>query len=266
MKGTVTSGRLAKRLLSCLAALAAVGMALVFGVTPALADSNPTLTLRLLKSPKGKQDQSVILPGRMSSAGAGYVFRAAKLDRDRVRTFTHSSAGAHTGDMQKKLNEAVSADLAGFRDISGTEYYGVSDASGIISTDSKQRAQGVWLKGASVNMSDGTVTGGTPAGFEGSAEIPTYWFVSLVTGPKGISVRTDSCVIQLPTLTGSDSEGVFDVNVYPKLTIEKHAGSKHVTKQTGLLANTGGSVQVPLLLVFVLMASGACLVVRSHFD
>lgn len=260
MKGTVTTGRLATRLLSCLAALAAVGMVLIFGATPALADSNPTLTLRLLKSPKGKQGQSVILPGQMSSAGAGYVFRAVKLDRGKVRSFTHS----HTGDMQKKLNEAVSADLAGYRDVSGIEYYGASDVNGIIGTRSEQKAQGVWLQDARVNMADGTLTGGVPASFGGTTETPTYWFVSLVAGPKGASARTDSCVIQLPTLTGSDSRGVYNVNVYPKLTVDKRTDPKHVTKHTGLLANTGGSVLPPVFLMLVLMVSGVYMARKSR--
>lgn len=263
MKGTVMSSRLARRLLSCLSVLVAVGTLFALAVTPAYADTNPSLTLRLLKSPQVGQGQSVILPGQMSSAGAGFVFRAVKLDRAKVRPLTDSSTGAQV-NVQKKLNDAVASNLAAYRDSSGVEYYGVSDASGVITNDSTARAQGVWLDGAALNVVDGTLSGGVPATFSGTTETPTYWFVTLVAGPKGVAVRTDSSVIQLPTLTGANGAGVFDVTIYPKLAMGGAGDPSHKTVQVGALANTGSTVLLPLLCIVTFLASGLCLSLKNR--
>lgn len=227
---------------------------------PASADTSPTLTLRLLKGTQGGQGQSVILPGQMSSAGAGFVFRAVKLDRAKVRSLSESAAGAQV-NVQKKLNDAVSSNFAAYRDSSGVEYYGVSDAAGEITNESVAKAQGVWLDGADLNVMDGTLTGGVPATFGGTLETPTYWFISLVAGPRGVDVRTDSSVIQLPTLTGSNGVGVFDVTIYPKLAM---SGAVNPPVHKGALASTGSPVLLPILCVVTLLVSGVCLSLKSR--
>lgn len=202
MKGSFLPSDTAKRILRWLTLfVVCCGLVLAGGTTRALAaPSTPSLTLHLLKTQTDQGGTGSILPGSSNSpAGSGYVYQAVKLDRTKVRRVTAGLASS-PATVQKQLTTAVIADQTSFKDPSNTQFYGASDSDGIITTSYSAQPEGVWLDGASLDVNTATLSGGSAAEFDGTAAAPSYWLVSLVAAPRGITVRTDPCVIQLPNL------------------------------------------------------------------
>lgn len=199
-----------------------------------------------------------------SPAGAGYVYRAAKLDRNKVRQFTDGMRPSPT-HVQKRLTAEVTANQAAYKDPSGLEFYGASDADGIITTSTVPQSQGVWLKGARLDLNSASLSGGEPAAFDGTASSPSYWLVTFVAAPKGVTVRTDACVIQLPNLATANGSPLFQVDVYPKLDIkDSHVLPGNKVKPNGGLAHTGVSLLVPAGLTSLFLILGTALILAER--
>lgn len=264
MKGNSMPSDTAKRVVRWLTMLVVCcGLVLVSGATRAqAAPVTPSLTLHLLKTRTGQGEAGSILPGNSNSpAGSGYVYQAVKLDRTKVRNLTAGLASSPE-TVQKRLTATVIADQASFKDPSNTQFYGASDSNGIITTSYSAQTEGVWLDGASLDVNTATLSGGTAAEFDGTAAAPSYWLVSLVAAPRGITVRTDPCVIQLPNLGSSAGSATFQVDVYPKLNINQgHVvpGNK-VKPGSKPLANTGLSMIGPMILLTLSLMVGTSLI------
>lgn len=227
--------------------------------------AEPSLTLHLLKTQHGHSGQESILPAAANSpAGAGYVYRAAKLDRNKVKQFTDGMRPSPT-HVQERLTAEVTANQAAYKDPSGLEFYGASDADGIITTSTVPQSQGVWLKGARLDLNSASLSGGEPAAFDGTASSPSYWLVTFVAAPKGVTVRTDACVIQLPNLATANGSPLFQVDVYPKLDIKDgHVLPGNKVKPNGGLAHTGVSLLVPAGLTSLFLILGTALVLAER--
>lgn len=238
------------------------------GNTAQASETNPTLTLHLLKAQHEQEGQNSILPGKANSpAGAGYIYQAIKLDASKIRVEA-AKLKSEPSSMQERLTSIVVARQAEYKDASGLVFYGVSDANGVITT-SKNQTEGVWLKGASLNTANSSLSGGSPAVFDGTIAATSYWLVSLVGSPQGVTVRTDPCVIQLPTLSSSEEASLFNVDVYPKLDIQESQVRPTKVDKTAQgqekLAKSGSSVLAPLVLMGILLSAGLAtsLMVRS---
>lgn len=267
MKGNSSrSGMAARVIFWVMTFLVLCGLSCIGTSIPAVATpGEPSLTLHLLKTQHGQGGQGSLLPAATNSpAGAGYVYRAVKLDRNKVKQFTDGMRPSPS-HVQERLTAEVTAKQAVYRDSSGLEFYGASDADGIISTSTVTQSQGVWLKGARLDFNSASLSGGVPAEFDGTAASPSYWFVSLVAAPKGVTVRTDACVIQLPNLAAAGGSPLFQVDVYPKLDInDGHVLPGNKVKPNGGLARTGASLLVPGGLISLFLILGTVLVLAER--
>lgn len=243
-----------KRILLWLVASAvSCGLMLAGGLSQAAADTtDPTLTLTLLETQNNKDS---ILPGSSNPpAGPGYIYQAVKLDRGKVN-LAAADLAASPETLQKNLTSTVIADPDAFKDSSNTEFYGVSDSNGVITTSSTTQPEGIWLDGAQFDINSATLSGGTAAQLGGTDTEPTYWMVSLVAAPHGVTVRTDPCVVQLPTLVAGSSP-TFQVDVYPKLDINRAEVLPGSADTIQSLSKTGSSVVLPLALLAVFLILG----------
>lgn len=275
MKGNTLPSDTTKRVVRWLTMLVVCcGLVLVGGATRAMAAPGaPSLTLHLLKTQAGQGGTGSILPGNSNSpAGSGYVYQAVKLDRTKVRRVTAGLASSPS-TVQQRLTSAVVADQASFKDPSNTQFYGASDSNGIITTSYSAQTEGVWLDGASLDVNTATLSGGTAAEFDGTAVTPSYWLVSLVAAPRGITVRTDPCVIQLPNLDSSTGSATFQVDVYPKLNLNQGnvvPGNNKVQQGSKPLASTGSPMIGPMVLLTLFLLIGTSLILvakgRRTFD
>ncbi|MCT6810157.1 MAG: hypothetical protein M3028_01420, partial [Bifidobacterium sp.] len=220
MKGIALPKCLTHRVLPCLiAALACLGLT-AFDMTPAAEAEtvNPTLTVQLKRGHSGQGGQNDILPSAPVSAGAGYVFRALKLDagtlKSRVEALDHNP-GADKA--QAAISNEVAANPDAFKDkTQPAEYYGVSDQNGTITNASEAKSQGVWLTGANLDLDASSLTGGSPAVFDGDYFHASYWLVTLVATPKNAKVKTDPVVVQLPLYREQgEVHPLYDVTISP---------------------------------------------------
>ena len=280
MKGIALPKCLTHRVLPCLiVALACLGLT-SFDMTPAAeaATVSPTLTVQLKKGHSGQGDQNNILPSAPVSAGAGYVFRALRLDagtlKNRVEVLDHNP-GADKA--QAAISNEVAANPDAFKDKTHSdEYYGVSDQDGTITNTSEAKSQGVWLTGAHLDLESSSLTGGSPAVFDGDYFNASYWLVTLVAPPKGEKVKVDPVVVQLPLyLEQGDVHPLYDVTISPKLVDvpqdEYQNGNGNGTTTIPVvrsgprkLAATGVSLVAPGILLMVLVAMGIYLAVAAR--
>ena len=268
MKGIALPKCLAHRVLPCLiAALACLGLA-AFDVTPAAeaATVNPTLTVQLKKGNSVQGGQNSILPKPPVSAGAGYVFRALKLDAGTLKSRVEAlDSNPGVDKAQAALSKEVAANPDAFKDTTQpAEYYGVSDQDGTITNASEAKAQGVWLTGAQLDPDTPSLVGGSPAVFDGDYFHASYWLVTLAAAPKGEKVKVDPVVVQLPLYREQgDVNPLYDVTISPKLvTVSQEVPI--VRPGPGKLAATGVSMLAPGILLMILAALGLYLAVVAR--
>ena len=269
MKGIDLPRCLTHRVLPCLiVALACLGLT-AFDMTPtAEAETvNPTLTVQLKKGHSGQGDQKDILPSAPISAGAGYVFRALRLDvgtmKSRVEALDHN---ASADKAQEAISKEVAANPDAFKDkTKPAEYYGVSDQEGTITNASEAKSQGVWLTGANLDLDAPSLSGGSPAVFDGDYFHASYWLVTLVATPKNAKVKADPVVVQLPLYREQgEVHPLYDVTISPKL-VDVPQIVPIVRSGPGKLAATGVSMVAPgiLLMILALMGLNLAVVARS---
>ncbi len=282
MKGIALPKCLTRRVLPCLIVVMACLGLTAFDMTPAAeaATVNPTLTVQLKRGHSGQGGQNDILPSAPVSAGAGYVFRALRLDastlKSRVQALDHNP-GADKA--QAAISSEVAANPDAFKDKKQpAEYYGVSDQDGTITNASEAKSQGVWLTGAHLDLEASTLTGGSPAVFDGDYFNASYWLVTLVAPPKSEKVKVDPVVVQLPLYREQgEVHPLYEVTISPKLVdVPQNAfpngdqsgnGAKTVpVVRSGprKLAATGVSMVAPGILLLVLAAMGLYLAVVAR--
>ena len=268
MKGIALPKCLTHRVLPCLiAAVACLGLT-AFDMTPAAeaATVNPTLTVQLKRGHSGQGGQNDILPSAPVSAGAGYVFRALRLDastlKSRVEALDHNP-GADKA--QAAVSNEVAANPDAFKDkAQPAEYYGVSDQGGTITNSSEAKSQGVWLTGAQLDSDVPSLTGGSPAVFDGDYFHASYWLVTLVATPKNAKVKADPVVVQLPLYREQgEVHPLYDVTISPKL-VDVPQVVPVVRPGPGKLAATGVSMVAPGILLMILAMMGLYLAVVAH--
>ena len=269
MKGIALPKCLTHRVLPCLiAAVACLGLT-AFDMTPAAEAEtvNPTLTVQLKRGHSGQGGQNDILPSAPVSAGAGYVFRALRLDagtlKSRVEALDHNP-GADKA--QAAISNEVAANPDAFKDkAQPAEYYGVSDQGGTITNSSEAKSQGVWLTGAQLDSDVPSLTGGSPAVFDGDYFHASYWLVTLVATPKNAKVKADPVVVQLPLYREQgEVHPLYDVTISPKL-VDVPQVVPVVRPGPGKLAATGVSMVAPgvLLMILAMMGLYLAIVARS---
>ena len=268
MKGIALPKCLTHRVLPCLiAAVACLGLT-AFDMTPAAEAEtvNPTLTVQLKRGHSGQGGQNDILPSAPVSAGAGYVFRALRLDastlKSRVEALDHNP-GADKA--QAAISNEVAANPDAFKDkAQPAEYYGVSDQGGTITNSSEAKSQGVWLTGAQLDSDVPSLTGGSPAVFDGDYFHASYWLVTLVATPKNAKVKADPVVVQLPLYREQgEVHPLYDVTISPKL-VDVPQVVPVVRPGPGKLAATGVSMVAPGILLMILAMMGLYLAVVAH--
>ncbi|WP_445339675.1 hypothetical protein [Bifidobacterium sp. ESL0825] len=268
MKGIALPRCLTHRVLPCLiVALACLGLT-AFDMTPtAEAETvNPTLTVQLKKGHSGQGDQKDILPSAPISAGAGYVFRALRLDvgtmKSRVEALDHN---ASADKAQEAISKEVAANPDAFKDkTKPAEYYGVSDQEGTITNASEAKSQGVWLTGANLDLDAPSLSGGSPAVFDGDYFHASYWLVTLVATPKNAKVKADPVVVQLPLYREQgEVHPLYDVTISPKL-VDVPQIVPIVRSGPGKLAATGVSMVAPGILLMILALMGLYLAVVAR--
>ena len=257
---SLRAGKTKRVLLWLVVSVVSCGLMLAGGLTHAVASTaDPTLTLTLLET---QNNADSILPGSSNPpAGPGYIYKAVKLNRGKINLAAADLASSPE-TLQKNLTSAVIADPDSFKDSSNTEFYGVSDTNGVITTSSTTQPEGIWLEGAQLDVNSATLSGGTAAHLGGTEEEPTYWMVSLVAAPHGVTVRTDPCVVQLPTLVPGGSP-TFQVDVYPKLDISKSDVVPGSAVSIQHLSKTGSSLILPLILLAVFLVLGVVVLVMA---
>ena len=282
MKGIALPKCLTRRVLPCLiVVLACLGLT-AFDMTPAAdaATVNPTLTVQLKRGHSGKGVQNDILPSAPVSAGAGYIFRALRLDastlKSRVKALDQNP-GADKA--QAAISSEVAANPDAFKDKKQpADYYGVSDQAGTITNASEAKSQGVWLTGAHLDLEASTLTGGSPAVFDGDYFNASYWLVTLVSPPKSEKVKVDPVVVQLPLYRKQgEVHPLYDVTISPKLVDVPQDEFQNGT-QTGngtqtvpvarsgprKLAATGVSMVAPGILLLILAVMGLYLAIVAR--
>ena len=269
MKGIALPKCLTRRVLPCLiVVLACLGLT-AFDMTPAAeaATVNPTLTVQLKRGHSGQGGQNDILPSSPVSAGAGYVFRALRLDagtlKSRVEALDHNP-GADKA--QGAISNEVAANPDAFKDkTQPAEYYGVSDQNGTITNASEAKSQGVWLTGANLDLDASSLTGGSPAVFDGDYFHASYWLVTLVATPKNAKVKTDPVVVQLPLYREQgEVHPLYDVTISPKLVDVPQVVPVVRSGGPGKLAATGVSMVAPGILLMILAMMGLYLAVVAR--
>ena len=222
--------------------------------------------MQLKKGHSARGGQSDILPRPPVSAGAGYVFRALKLDAATLKSRVESlDSNPGVDKAQAALSKEVAADQNAFKDkTQPAEYYGVSDQNGTITNAAEKKAQGVWLTGAQLDLDTPTLIGGSPAVFDGDYFHASYWLVTLAAAPKGEKVKVDPVVVQLPLYREQgDVNPLYDVTISPKL-VNVPQEVPIVRPGPGKLAATGVSMLTPGILLMILAAFGLYLAVVAR--
>ena len=273
MKGIALPKRLTHRVLPCLiVVLACIGLT-AFDVMPAAqaATVDPTLTVQLKKGRSAQGSATDILPSAPVSAGAGYVFRALRLNagtlKSRVDVLDHNLG---TDKAQAAISSEVAANPDAFKDkMQPAEYYGISDQDGTITNATEAKSQGVWLNGAHLDLDTPSLVGGSPAVFDGDYFKSSYWLVTLVAPPKNEKVKVDPVVVQLPLYrVQGEVHPLYDVTISPKLVALPQKVPQNGTHTVPVaksgqrkLAATGVSLVAPGILLVVLAIMGLYLAV-----
>lgn len=259
-------------MLTALAALAVVLMT-VLGAAPSAvaapaASHRPTLTIHATHSSQQSQatEMESLLPAGATPAGAGYIFRLTQLDAGRVMSVP-GNAGERTRTILDHPDRYVLS--------AAPVVYGVTDSDGVVSNRGTGR-QGDWLVGARYDASTGRLTDGRSERFEGTESSPSYWWITLVRGPKG-GETFEPGLIELPYKNGGQDGRtlVWNVQIYPKVT-EKGSTpvvpptpphEKHPTLPTKL-AKTGTSILWLLVICALLVLAWTSLraLAERHAD
>ena len=194
------------------------------------------------------------------------MFRALRLDagtlKSRVEALDHNP-GADKA--QAAISNEVAANPDAFKDkTQPAEYYGVSDEEGTITNASEAKSQGVWLTGANLDLDAPSLTGGSPAVFDGDYFHASYWLITLVATPKNAKVKADPVVVQLPLYREQgEVHPLYDVTISPKL-VDIPQVVPVVRSGPGKLAATGVSMVAPGILLMILAMMGLYLAVVAR--